>query len=224
MIDIQEIVRNHIKVRDEEQSKRAIEPREIFHPSTSSGCPRQIFLSKINAKIFSEEILSKMASGTIIHKWIQNIAEIKENFDVEKPVEALIPNSQAYFKGSADIVAKDDSFVWDIKSIASFYFIETAPMQEHKIQLNVYMKGLGATGGQLLYVDKTSLKMLPYTFMFDQALYDQTCAKVRMVYEALLKWENEGAFNNPIPFSKCQGRCYGCEKEIIRPEILKLMR
>jgi len=218
MIDIKQMIEKRI-MNDEIEQQRKTELPEIWHPSILGYCERQMFLSKIHARMFDKIIKGSMMSGTILHHWVQHFPELQETCDIEKPIKLQINGSLAFIQGSADIVLKDNSYVWDIKSAKSLAFI---PMKQHIDQLNVYLAGLNAPEGELLYIEKNTLETVPYKIKFNQQLFDETVGKVLSVYEALKVWENAGSFNNPIPFTSCG--CYFCKNEVINPEIKKLMK
>lgn len=223
MIDVKELIDKQC-MDDEEEHKRAKEPIESFHSSSVCYCARQIFLSKIHAKTFDLATKKKMAVGSALHHQIQWYKNIKDNFDIEVPVKYQVEGSPVFLVGSADLVAKDKSCVVDIKSINGFSFVKTAPSQEHLVQLNVYMKCLGISEGQILYVNKTDMDMISHNWKYNELVFEATVRKVLMVYEALKKWENDGAYNNPIPFPKCKSDCFACRTEMLFPEIQKIIK
>ena len=223
MINLQELIRKRI-LNDEVGDIRAIEPIEVFHPSTLGFCERQIFLSKINAKDFDEITKGSMQSGTVLHSWIEHFPELLDSCVIEKPITIQIQGTLAFIKGNADIVTKDNSYVWDIKSTKTLSYLQSSPMSHHIPQINVYMAGLNANEGELLYIEKNTLQTVKHVLAFNKILFEQTCQKIIKVYEALKVWENAGGWNNPIPFEKCKGRCFFCETESIKPEFLKLMQ
>jgi hypothetical protein len=223
MIDIKSLIQSRVQ-DDAEEIRRAKELPESYHASLLGGCERQIFLTKIHAKEFSLDVKMKMAVGSAIHNHIQSYKEIREVFDVEVPLKYQIKDSPAFILGSADLVAKDLSLVADIKSIASLKYVVVEPIKEHLIQLNVYLNALGLIDGQILYVDKVSMEIVVHPFKSDNLMFEETCKKVIRVYNALKIWETSGAFNNPIPFEKCQTRCFGCETEQIKPNFQKLLK
>lgn len=193
---------------------------ERFHPSQAGLCERQIFLRKINAKTFDYHVKGILQLGTIIHDWVQKIEDVLTKYHIEKGVRFDIPESHLYFRGNADLVAKDGSEVIDLKSINGFNWVEGSPMKSHTIQLMVYMKALGISEGKIVYVDKNTLKTLSHDVKIDEDELKEVYAKIERVYQALKKWDSEGKFNK-IPFDKCG--CFFCRQEKLKPEFEKLI-
>lgn len=194
---------------------------ERFHPSSAGFCKRQIFLSKINAKSFPEEVKGAMQVGSIIHDWIQGFREVKNCFDIEKEVKVNLPDSNIYFKGNADLVSKDNSLVIDLKSINGLSFVNAKPMDSHVVQLMVYMYGLGIDSGKIIYINKSNLVMVEHSVKQDDEVLNKTFKKIRDVYYALKQWDEQVIWGR-LPFEKCG--CYFCKNEVLDEHFEKLLK
>ena len=220
MIDLKGIIQRKI-MNDEEERRRAKEELGSFHCSGLGYCARQIFLNKIHAKYFDLNIKGSMSVGSAIHHYIQWFKDIKDVCEVEVPLKYMIEGSEAFLVGSADLVAKDRSMVCDIKSINGLNYVFASPMAEHIVQVNTYLKCLDIQDGQILYVNKPNMEMVVHNIKYNEVIFQQTIMKVLTVFEALKRWENDGAFNNPIPFKPCG--CWACRNETLHPDIIKLI-
>lgn len=220
MEDIKTLIEQRI-LNDAEELERAREIPESYHASSVGFCERQIFLTKLHAKMFGLKEKSEMTVGSCIHYFVQGIKTVKDLFDIEVPIKYQIEGSPVFIVGKADLVLKEFPYVIDIKSSKSLMYLQNSPMSHQVPQLLVYMKCLGADEGELLYIEKATFIMLQHKIKFNQELFDQTCKKVVRVYEAIKKWENDGAFNKKIPFLPCG--CYFCRNEILYPEFKKLL-
>lgn len=220
MINIKELIEKKLE-DDSEKIKRASEPLECFHASSVGYCERQIFLTKLSAKMFDNQIKGSMAIGTLIHHYIQSFPEILEHCEVEHDIILSVPNSQAYIKGRTDIMLKNGQYVWDIKSIKTLAYVLETPMREHVEQLNIYMAGANAQAGQLIYVQKSDMQTVTFNLVFDQEMLNHSFYKVSSVYEALKKWDAEGRFDK-IPFAR--DSCYHCSTEHLHPDFKKLLK
>jgi len=220
MIDIIQLIQERI-LNEDEQDKRAVEPLESFHASSTGYCARQIFLTKIHAKKFDLNIKGSMEVGSALHHRIQWYPKIKELFDVEVPIKVQIEGSPVFILGSADLVAKDKSLVADIKSINGLTYVSSSPMREHLVQLNVYLKGLGINDGQIVYVNKPNMELAKHDFKYDEKMYQGMCMKLITIYVALKRWDAEGTFEQ-IPFSKCG--CYFCKSENLDANFGRLLK
>jgi len=219
MNDVIEIVRKEILKEDNwGKDDLAI---ERFHPSESGKCERQIFLSKIRAKTFSERIRASMEVGTILHRYVQKLWDIKEFFDIEVQVKTDVPDSKIYFRGNADLVAKDKSVVIDLKAINGLSYVKDNPMTEHIYQLMVYMKGLEIPNGEIIYINKGDLEMVRHKIdLTSEIRLNKAYAKVKAVYEALKIWDAQPRWDK-IPFPK--DSCYHCRSEMLDPQFKKLL-
>ena len=218
MEQVKDIIMNKI-IEDDDWGKDDLS-LERFHPSTAGYCERQIFLSKIHAKTFPVSVRGAMQCGTIIHHWIQNINEIKKNFDIELPVTTTVPESNIYFKGNADLVAKDKSIVIDLKTINSLSYVKSSPMKEHVYQILIYMQGLDITRGKLIYINKLNLETVEHVIVMNQTKLKKVYDKVKNVYTALKVWDAKEIWGD-LPFSKCG--CFHCNVETLNPQFESLL-
>jgi len=215
MIDITKSIRT--RVLEDNYGKN--DPIDLFHPSSAGNCERQIFLSKLGVKLFSEEVRGAMQIGTVIHEWVQDMEEVKDNFFIEQVHVLEIPNTKLYFQGKIDLKDKKTGYVIDIKSIKNLFYAKFKPMTHHVAQINVYMAMANVIKADLVYVQKHNLETKTHTVNFDKILLEETFEKIKRVYEALKNFDQE---NPKIPFKKCE--CYSCREEKLIPEFKKALK
>ena len=193
---------NDILTQERQMREEAL---ELFHPSSTGSCRRQIFLSKIGIKNFSDDAKGRMMSGTIIHNFIQGrLGQIGE---IEFPVELKDSKFKVYFNGLCDFF--DGKFVYDFKSTANISYNNKKPNDYHIPQILIYCKALNAKGASLVYIDKRNLEIRQFNIDYDakaEQIIIETFQKCEEVYEKLKDWDGV-----KIPFPKCG--CWGCMEE-----------
>ena len=184
-----------------------------FHPSSAGFCERQIFLRKAGLATFDRYVRGSMLSGTILHSWIQG--HIKDKGKVEAEIKTELNDKkinphEIYFKGYADFIA--DSICYDFKSTANIKFNSDGVKEYHKDQLLVYMGGIKAKKGILVYIDKRDLATRQFEVLPDNERIKSIFAKADKVYEAYEKYIKSK--DKKIPFEKCG--CYFCKDEKLK--------
>jgi hypothetical protein len=184
-----------------------------FHPSSAGFCERQIFLRKIGMVAFNRYVTGSMMSGTIIHNWLQG--HLKGKGEIELEIKTTLQDPKynphnLYFKGHSDFVPH--GIPYDFKSTANIKFNSKKVADHHRDQLLVYMAGLGAKEGAIVYIDKRDLSPKQFIIQSDQQRIKDIFAKITRVYEAELAWKKSK--DKKIPFEKCG--CYFCTEEKLK--------
>lgn len=184
-----------------------------FHPSSAGYCERQIFLRKTGLSKFDRYVRGSMLSGTILHNWIQS--HIKDKGKIEAEVitqfaDKKINPYEVYFKGYSDFIA--ENICYDFKSTANIKFNSDGVKDYHKDQLLVYMAGIKAKKGIIVYIDKRDLSARQFEVLPDDEKIKSIFAKVSRVYDAYAKYKKSK--DKKIPFEKCG--CYFCKDEKLK--------
>ena len=81
----------------------------------------------------------------------------------------------------------------------------------HKDQLLIYMKGVEAKKGSIVYIDKRNLRAKQYFLDYDEERIKKIFKKANRVYEAFMRWKDG---EKEIPFEKCG--CFICRTEMLK--------
>ena len=211
-INFEEIINNKIFEGYQDKNNDA-QPDKKFRPSSAGFCERQMFLSKTGLKKFDKSAIGAMKAGSLLHEWIEK--DLKEKGIVEKSVMIEFKDidsnpNELYYEGTFDFY--DHSILYDFKSTSNLNYVDGIS-NIHKDQLLIYMKGLGAAKGSVVYIDKRDLKAKQYFLDFDESRIKQIFKKTNEVYEAFIKWKTNGMNAKNIPFEKCG--CFMCRYEVI---------
>lgn len=184
-----------------------------FHPSSAGFCERQIFLRKTGLIMFNRYVRGSMLTGTILHQWLQSHIKDKSKVEVEITTELKdkkINPHGVYFKGYADFV--NNKICYDFKSTANIKFNSNGIKDYHKDQILVYMAGVNAQKGVIVYIDKRDLSAKQFAVMPSKEKMEEIFLKINRVYEAYLKYKESK--DKKIPFEKCD--CYFCKDEKLK--------
>lgn len=226
-LPMRQAVTNTLLHQNNDDYSTELDPK-VFHPSAAGKCKRQIFLSKLGQNFYSAETQGKFAVGTAIHEWIEehlaDYLETQEHIDNDPQFETDVTfeDQGIKIKGRADFY--DGHTVTDFKTRAGWYHFDL-PVQRHVDQVLMYMKGLDADGGRLLYLRKKDMDMRTYPsdsgvpfFSFDRERYNEIIHKLQQVRDKVaerIENREEGDYvrsMDDIPFDNC-GECYPCRKE-----------
>ena len=211
-INFEEIINNKIFEGSTDKNNEAQSDKK-FRPSSAGFCERQMFLSKAGLKKFNKSIIGAMKAGSLLHEWIEK--DLKEKGLTEQSIltefkDTDINPNKVYYEGTFDFY--DHSILYDFKSTSNLNYVDGIS-DIHKDQLLIYMKGLGATKGSVVYIDKRDLRAKQYFLDFDEPRVKQIFKKTNRVYEALIKWKTNGMNIKNIPFEKCG--CFMCRGEVL---------
>jgi hypothetical protein len=215
MIEAKDIIQNTIVSPDGWGDDDTL---ETFHPSKAGSCKRQIILSKLKARDFSDGVKGEMAIGTAIHNYIQNMKKIREYYDVEVKFKKQT-TGKWYWQGSVDLMCKDKTELIDIKSVKTLQYLQTKPYNTHSNQVLAYMVCNNIKLGKIIYVDKVTFEMIEHKVLPREDVWDAIQKKNDHVYQELLKlWASDTLY---MPFQKCQ--CFQCKKEVVKPKFMKVV-
>lgn len=167
----------------------------VGHMSASAGCSRKNYLNYIHKLRDNLEPIDNTAQslwvfehGDLIHEKMQDMFVRrygKEHVTVEETIEIEITENYSIY-GHADLVIRDldrypDPFVIDIKTKKDFTYYNrgkgghalTIPARKNVMQLNGYLKAIGANYGGLLYYSKKEDEMQEYWFSFQKDLWEE---------------------------------------------------
>ena len=184
-----------------------------FHPSSAGYCERQIFLNKAGLKHFNRYVKGAMFAGTIIHQWLQS--HVKDQSKVEVAIKTELNSKKynpcgVYFEGYADFIHKN--IPYDFKTTANIKYNADGIKDYHKDQLLVYMAGIKAKNGAIVYIDKRDLSPKQFTVAVDNKRINDLFAKINKVYKAYKDWVSNKI--TEMPFEKCG--CYFCKSEKLK--------
>lgn len=218
MIDFESAIQSTLVRLNDEHSHTELDPY-TFHPSQLAKCPRQCYNSKLGL-LDNTDALGTFHTGTTIHEFMEN--EVSSVLDVETQREVAIETEMdgLTIVGHADLYEPGTNTVYDYKSRASWYRFNP-PIQRHLDQVHLYMKALGATQGQIVYLAKSDLEVR--TWPPESAGTDAFGLSPGRILDLLEKGKyiaatiiNKGypTSEEEIPFEKCD--CWLCEKESLR--------
>ena len=194
-------------LKEENQSSYHQQDPKVGHMSASSGCSRKNYLNYIHKMRDELEPVPNKPStlwvfthGDMIHEKMQDMFKSKYGRDhvtAEESIEVSITDEYSIY-GHADLVFRGldefpDPFVVDIKTKKDFTYYNrgkgghalTVPARSNIMQLNGYLKALGAEHGGLLYYSKKEDEMQEYWFSFQQHLWEEAKNNIIDVLDAV---------------------------------------
>lgn len=138
--------------------------KNTFRASSVGYCPRQILLSKLGVKKFDADTQGRFQTGDFIHDWIQE--NILPQHPTKHENQVTVQLGDITLKGHYDCFDPVNEIVYDFKSRSSWYKYQP-PYERHLQQLEVYMRALGVTKGQMVYVSKSDLTVETYPDYFE---------------------------------------------------------
>lgn len=211
MINLNKIVTEHIEDEHDKDNWGEGDTDKTYHPSYLGGCNRFLLTCKADIREVNRTLKGIFYIGNRYHELIQSLLnEIEGDVYIEKPVRFDIPNSDLYVKGHADIY--HENVVYDIKTVSHKWALnrkQTKP--KHKIQVHMYMAGLDAKKGSILYVHKNHFKTKQFAFNYDESIVDETIKRIKRFHPVYMKWKKDGMKLDEIPFEKCG--CNYCKYE-----------
>lgn len=179
----------------------------VGHMSASAGCSRKNYLSYVHKLRDDLEPIDTDTStlwvfshGDLIHEQIQSMFERRygsEHVSIEESIEIEITDEYSIY-GHADLVIRGleqypDPFVVDIKTKKDFTYYNrgkgghalTIPSRKNAMQLNGYLKAIGADHGALLYYSKKEDTMQEYWFSYQESLWEEAKSNIEGVLDAV---------------------------------------
>ena len=218
MIDFESAIQSTLIQLNDEHSHTELDPY-TFHPSQLAKCPRQCYNSKLGL-LDHTDALGTFHTGTTIHEFMET--EVIPNLDVETQCEVAIEAEMNGLTvvGHADLYEPGTNTVYDYKSRANWYRF-SPPIERHLDQVYLYMKALGASQGQIVYLAKSDLEVRTWppesagidAFGLDPGCVQDLLEKGKHIAAVIID-EGYPTSGEEIPFEKCG--CWLCEKESLR--------
>jgi hypothetical protein len=224
MIDFESAIQSTLIQLNDEHSHTELDPY-TFHPSQLAKCPRQCYNSKLGL-LDHTDALGTFHTGTTIHEFMEN--EVIPDLDVETQREVAIEMEMDGLTiiGHADLYEPGTNTVYDYKSRANWYRFNP-PIERHLDQIYLYMKALGASQGQIVYLAKSDLEVRTWppesagidAFGPDPGRVQDLLEKGKHIAATIID-EGYPTSKEDIPFKKCD--CWLCEKESLRFDHLQM--
>lgn len=202
-----------------EDAKTARKAKEYFHPSQAAACMRQLWFARRNAPINKSssgtDLLREhliFETGTYIHVMFQNLCE---RAGLLEQREVMVCDDDQRIIGHADGIVKVPAE--NGKSIRSLLEIKTinargftslrGPHESHRRQVTIYMKLLGLTQTNIVYLNKDKHEAREFVIPFDDKFYRKTVLPRIQTYFEVIKQDTppdkEGFNPNSMPCLFC---------------------
>ncbi|MFB6360698.1 MAG: hypothetical protein ABEH59_05190 [Halobacteriales archaeon] len=177
-------------------------------------CTRQLYLAQMGLRDESET-QGRLQAGQLIHEFVEeSLSEHAKELDVDPRM--AYETSPLRFVGRPTAFDPEQRIIWHLKPRNGWYKYHP-PNDRHLDQLTVYMKGLGADAGQLIYISMADLHDVRTwppdgPMSFDPDRFDAIVDRAMAVRNRILI---DGIACSPseIPFDKCG--CFLCETESV---------
>lgn len=193
--------------KDAKSNDRPAPARCMFYASALYGCLRQAVKYKAGMIRFPISARKSMLVGTILHRWINDIA-ISEGVDgVDFEKEVTLRLGDCIILGHVD--AFDGEVVYDFKTTKNLDYVKRYGMHDgYRMQLSAYAHALGVDRARIVWIDKRDLRVDEYDVepMYTKAELGEFC---RSVVDGLDRFRSTGELP---PFCD-KDSCYGCRNE-----------
>jgi CRISPR-associated exonuclease Cas4 len=140
-----------------------------FHASQLPYCRRQAYLRKFGL-LNSTRALGRFALGDLLHEQMRGWFETRfPHLEFEVPV-SLAAGDGISIIGHADCYDPRENVVYEFKSRANWWKL-SRPHNRHRKQVESYLRGLDAAGGQIVYLSRKDFEV-----QFDPQLYPEDVA------------------------------------------------
>ncbi|MCW1292950.1 MAG: PD-(D/E)XK nuclease family protein [Candidatus Parvarchaeota archaeon] len=156
-----------------------VRDKSVFSASDAGQCLRYLYYSYKFPKEEREEKLKIYALGNKVHDLVKeafaNYNKIYGDFKelyFEYPLEIALNSYK--IKGRADIVIKtfsNELIIIELKSSSDISKI-SEPEESHIWQTMLYMKGINANKGIIVYIEKSNLKIKQFSVSFNETIYE----------------------------------------------------
>jgi CRISPR/Cas system-associated exonuclease Cas4 (RecB family) len=162
-----------------------------FHPSSAGKCPRLIQLNMLG--VFKKTTPPKSRrifdTGNSMHNRYGEYFKGMGLF-LDKEVDLMYEKDGVVIKGNCDYIIKDfndTKHILELKSINSRGFTELLrsgkPIENHLLQLNIYMKCLNIYTGEILYENKDTQEIKIYEIRYNEDRFEECFAVFRRINE-----------------------------------------
>jgi len=134
--------------------------------------------SEVNVRIPIEYVTSTGREHLVLSGRMDNVVILKR-----RPTEARGGG------GGRTGVTAQQTLIVEVKSVAGYRAPQSEadelPFKEHRAQLNCYLKAYPYAQGVILYVSRRDLEMREYPVRYDETLWLETEARLRILHEYL---------------------------------------
>jgi len=137
-----------------------------FHASHFPYCRRQAYLRKFGL-LRSTRAYGRFFLGNLLHDQLREwFGLMYPDLEFEKPIETVTDDG-IRIVGHADCYDPRENVVYEFKTRANWYRLHR-PHDRHRRQVESYLRGTGADGGQIVYISKSDLEI-----RYDPQLFDE---------------------------------------------------
>jgi CRISPR-associated exonuclease Cas4 len=189
---------------------------ETFFGSQIGFCSRQLYLQKLGLTD-TKSRYGKFQITRLIQEYLEE--SLTEKVDrLESSVSVCVAEDGIKFIGRCNLYDPVNDIVHMLKTRNGWYKF-TPPNERHIDQLHIYMRGTGASRGNIIYISKNDLKEIrrwpdegadSEYVQFDEARYTSLVSKAQRIRDVIWS-EGIASVESEIPFEKCD--CYFCEEE-----------
>jgi len=218
MIDFESAIQSTLIRLNDEHSYTELDPYTL-HPSQLAKYPRQCYTSKLGL-LDHTDALGTFHTGTTIHEFMEN--EVIPDLDVgtQREVAIEIEMDGLTIIGHTDLYESGTNTAYDYKSRANWYRFNPS-IERYLDQICLYMKALGASQRQIVYLAKSDLEVRTWppesagidAFGPDPGRVQDLLEKGKHIAATIID-EGYPTSEGDIPFEKCD--CWLCEKESLR--------
>lgn len=169
-----------------------------FFAGSSGQCSRALYFSKKIKTEVTIDSLKIFCIGNLLHDFVQS--QIFSSGKSEVPI--VIEENGIKIRGRLDYLLGD--VIYEIKTIKELNYVLDEPKDEHRRQLNIYLKSQNLKNGVLLYIEKNSLKTVEHIIVFNQKLFDDSMRQFELVYKSILEKKPPERLENYPDNWKCR--------------------
>lgn len=187
---------------------------ETFYAHHAGFCPRQLYLSTLGLRD-DTDTKGRLRAGHLIHEDVEaSVTETRPSLETAPRV--AYEAGPVRFVGRPTAFDPTDRIVWHVKPRAGWYKFHP-PNDRHTDQLHVYMRGLGADSGQLVYISMTDLfDVRPWPpngpMAFDEDRFESVVSRAETVRNQIIQ-RGIATREAAVPFDRCG--CFLCETESV---------
>lgn len=202
-----------------EQTHRGASDPYTYFASHISRCPRQAYLGTLGLRDVEPEAIGRIETSNLIREYLERVIGYRHDF-LEANPSLTVDEGAVQFIGRCTYADHTEGVAYHVIPRNGWYRFHP-PINRHIDQLHVYMRGLGADYGQLVYVsmgDVTDVRTWPPAeegdpfLTFDEGRYCQIVMRAKAIKEHLVSADLESGPVS-VPFPKCD--CHLCETETV---------
>lgn len=203
---------------DDHADGQQIRDPETFYASFASFCPRQTYLTKLGLKD-TADLRGRFQASQLVQSFLTDALR-DEYPHLEIEPSAVVDGGPVQFRGRPTCYDPVQDCVYHVKPRDGWYKFHP-PVERHLTQLTIYMRGMDATRGQLVYVslsDVADVRLWPpdeadTTFIeYNSERFERVVANASAIRDEIIR---NGIALTPedIPSEACG--CFLCESETL---------